>query len=155
RRFRSPPSGQATRLPSASCRQSRHCPPGSVLGNLGDDALPLDTWVELEFTDEQGNPAGSLLRKMQRGPHNSVVVKAPELSTLGLDRLTCEVGTRMPALLPHIQLGAVSDLGTAVAALIGLQPLQDLAVHAQRVQTKLRRDLPKERNAEIRGLDEQ
>ena len=130
-------------------------PPASVLANLGDDALPLDTWVELEFTDGQGNPAGTLRRKMQRGPRNSVVVKDPDLSTLGLDRLACEVGTRMPALLPYIELGAASDLGTAVAALIGIKPLQDLAAHAQRVQAKLRKDLPKERNVEIQALDDQ
>lgn len=130
-------------------------PPASVIANLGDNALPLDTWVELGFTDEQGNPAGTLKRKMQRGPHNSVVVKEPDLSALGLDRLACEVGTRMPALLPYIELGAASDLGTAVAALIGIKPLQDLAAHAQRVQNRLKKELPKERQAEIRVLDDQ
>lgn len=63
-------------------------PPASVLGNLGDDALPLDTWVELDFTDEQGNPAGTLRRKMQRGAHNSVVVKKPRLGFRNFARLT-------------------------------------------------------------------
>lgn len=130
-------------------------PPASVLTGLGNDALPLDTWVELTFTDEQGKPAGTLLRKIQRGPRDSVVVKAPDVSALGLDRLACEVGTRMPALLPYIELGAASDLGTAVAALIGIKPLQDLAAHARRVQAKLRKDLPNERNAEIKALDNQ
>ena len=130
-------------------------PPAFVLETLGDGTLPLDTFVELEFTDEQGNPAGTLLRKMQRGPRNSVVVKEPNLSALGLDRLACEVGTRMPALLPYIELGSASELGTAVAALIGIKPLQDLAAHAHRVQAKLRKDLPKEKNAEIQALDDQ
>ena len=130
-------------------------PTASVLGNLGVESLPLDTWVELEFTDEKGDHAGTLRRKMQRGPRNSVVVKEPDLSALGLDRLACEVGTRMPALLPYIQLGAASDLGTAVAALIGIKPLQNLATHAERVQAKLRKELPKERHAEIKALDTQ
>jgi hypothetical protein len=130
-------------------------PPASVLGALGDTALPLDTWVELTFTDQQGNPVGTLLRKMQRGARNSVVVRDPDVSKLGLDPLACEVGTRMPSLLPYIELGATSDLGTAVAALIGIKPLQDLTTHAQRVQSKLRKDLPKERKNEIELLEKQ
>jgi hypothetical protein len=130
-------------------------PPADVLKGLGDSPLPLDTWVELTFVDERGNEVGTVRRKMQRGPQNSVVVKETGLSALGLDAMACEVGTRMPGLLPYIELGATSDLGKAVAALIGIKPLQDLAQHAQRVQNKLRKDFPKERAVEIRGLDDE
>lgn len=127
-------------------------PSRELLKSLGDKPLPLDTFVELTFADDNGDVAGTVRRAIQRGPKNSVVVKVSGLSELGLDPLACEVTSRMPALIPHIKLGAISDLGKAVASLIGIKPLQDLAAHANRCQSKLRKEMVKEREAEIARL---
>ena len=60
---------------------------------------------------------------------------------------------RMTGLLPYVQLGKRSDLGSAVAELTGLRPLRDFVKHANKSYEKLRGDLPKERGKEIASLD--
>lgn len=128
-------------------------PPREVLTALGDQPLPLDTWVELTFVDDTGTEA-VVRRKVQRGPNNSVVVKEPDFSGLGLSEVARLVGTKMPGLIPHIVLGGASELGRAVAELFGIKPLQDLARHAARAQEKLRDGLRKEREADVRKCDD-
>jgi hypothetical protein len=128
-------------------------PSAAHLDALGNKPLPADTWVELSFVDDEGNDAGSVCRSIQRVSRTGVVVTEPDFAMLGLDSLALEVGTRMPGLVPHLRLGVASDLGKAVAALLGLKPLQDLAAHADRSQARLRRELVKDREAEIERLD--
>jgi hypothetical protein len=128
-------------------------PSAEDLDVLGNKPLRADTWVELTFVDEEGNDAGSVCRSIQRVNRTEVVITEPDFATLKLDPLALEVGTRMPGLVPHIRLGITSDLGKAVATLLGLKPLQDLAAHAARCQTRLRKELVKDREGEIEGLD--
>ena len=128
-------------------------PPVEILDALEGKSLPPDTWVELSFADEEDHEAGVVRRSVSRVSRTGIVVTEPNFAELGLDPLSLEVGTRMPGLLPHVRLGIASDLGKAVAALLGLKPLQDLAAHAARAQTRLRRELVKERAREIEQLD--
>ena len=128
-------------------------PSAEVLTSLCGTPLPLDTWVELAFVDESGNEIGSIKRSVQRSSRGKITVTKPDTSVLGLSPLALEVGTRMPGLIPYLQLGKPSDLGQAIAAMTGIKPLQDLARHAQKCQAKLRKDLVKDREVEIADLD--
>ena len=129
-------------------------PPKSVLKSLDDNIVPLDTWVELILSDSHGNDH-TIRRRVERTRSAKITISQPDLSSLGLDPIALEVGTRMPGDLPFIQLDRASDLGKAVASLTGLRPLKDLAIHAKKVKDKLEKDFVKERNLEIQGLDKQ
>lgn len=129
-------------------------PSGEVLNGLNTDPLPLDTWVELTFADDTGKVAGSVKRKVQKAHKNTITSTETGLAALGLDPTACAVGTRMPGLIPHIKLGSSSELGKGVAELIGIKPLLDLARHAGRMEEKFRDPFKKEREAEIRELDQ-
>ncbi len=128
-------------------------PSAEILRSLGDGPLPLDTWVELTFVDEAGNETGKIRRSVQRSPRGKIVVTEPDFSTLGLDAISREVGTKMPGLIPYIQIGITSDLGKAVAELTGIKPLEDVAKHAEKSKIKLQKDLVKDREAEITNID--
>ncbi len=128
-------------------------PPREVLEALGDGPLPLDTSVELTFVDDAGAEAGKVFRRVQRGAKDSVVVKEPDFSALGLDPVAREVGTRMPGMIPYLTLGVATDLGVAVAELVGIKPLQEVARHAGRARDKLTDGMRKERSAEIVKID--
>lgn len=129
-------------------------PAMDVLKSLGDNLLPLDTWVELRFVDNDGKEVGQIRRSVKRSPRGKIVVEEPDFSTLGLDPIAREIGTKMPGLIPYIQLGVASDLGKAAAALTGIKPLEDLARHAEKSQAKLKKELVEDREAEIQKLDE-
>jgi hypothetical protein len=141
--------------PSPSCLVApiTSLPPADVVDACDDKPLPPDTWVEVSFADDDNHEAGSARRSVSRVARAGIVVTEPNFAALGLDPLVLEVGTRMPGLLPHVRLGVASDLGKAVAALLGLKPLQDLAAHAARSQVRLRRELVKDRQKEIEQLD--
>jgi len=49
----------------------------------------------------------------------------------------------MPGLLPHIKVGAESELGRAVSQLTGLSSLLDLAEHVRRAKTKIDKEFVK------------
>ena len=128
-------------------------PPSEVLKSLGGKPIPLDTWVELTFVDDAGNELGQVRRTVKRSPRGEIVVIEPDFSNLGLDPIAREVGTKMPGLIPYIQLGSPSDLGKSVAALTGIKPLEDLVEHARKSQARLKKDLVEDREAEIEDLD--
>lgn len=128
-------------------------PPADVLKALQGTAVPLDTWVELLFVDDEGHKVGPIKRSLERSPRGKVKVVDPDLLRLGLAPVAVDVGTRMPGLIPYIQLGKPSDLGQAIAALTGIKPLQDLAKHAFKARDKLQRELVKDRHNEIAALD--
>ncbi len=128
-------------------------PSSTVLAALRGAAVPLDTWVELVFVDDAGNEVGPIKRSVERSPRGKLKVVDPDLSPLSLTPVALDVGTRMPGLIPYIQLGEPSDLGQAIAALTGIKPLQDLAKHATKARDKLRKDLVKDRQDEISTLD--
>lgn len=130
-------------------------PSAEVLEALGDgNPVPLDTSVELFFVDSEGKELGSRKRAVQRGRQGNIKVTEPDFSFLKLDPIAREVGTKMPGLIPYIQLGNVSELGQAVAGLTGLKPLEDLCNYAKKSQDKLKDDLVKDRNRDITSLDD-
>ena len=124
-------------------------PTKQVLTSLGGANLPLDTWVELKLEDEEGHEV-SLKRSIGRTSRGKIEITEPDLTVLNIDPIALEIGTKMTGLIPYIQLEEVSDLGQAVAAMTGLKPLRDLARHAEKVQTKLQKELTKDRNDEIK-----
>jgi hypothetical protein len=130
-------------------------PPKTVLESLPDSNVPIDTWVELTLIDEQGK-THVLTRSLARSTRGGRIEETkPALEALRLHPIAFEIGTRMPGLLPHIRLGTQpSDIGRAVAELTGLAPLRDLAIHAEKAQEKLLKDLPKDREKEIARIDE-
>lgn len=128
-------------------------PSAETLTSLGGEPLLLDTWVELAFVDDGGNDVGTVRRSIKRSPRGKIIVDEPDFSSLGLDPIGRELGTKMPGLIPYIQLGIASDLGKAVAGLTGIKPLQDLAKHAAKSQDKLKMDLVTDRQADIKKID--
>ncbi len=128
-------------------------PPAMVLETLGSKVVPLDTWVELTFVDDDGNPAGTLRRSLSRTARGKIQIQAPDVSSLGVTPIAIEIGTRMPGLIPYIRLGEACDIGMAVSTLTGIRPLKVLVRHAQRAQAKLAKDLVKDREKEISDLD--
>jgi hypothetical protein len=130
-------------------------PPAVVIEALGDQTVPLDTWVELRFVDDIGSEVGTIRRSVSRSSRGSIVESEPDFSSLDLDPMAREVGTRLPGLVPYVQLGEFSDLGRAVTELTGFRPLQDLVKHVTRVQNRLRRGAIDERRAEIATVDEE
>ncbi len=128
-------------------------PSAEILTSLGKEPLPLDTWVETTFIDDDGNEVGTIKRSISRTARGRIVIDEPDFSSLGLDPIAREIGTKMPGLIPYLQLGVASDLGKAVAGLTGIKPLKDLAKHALKSQTKFKKDLVNDRNTEISEAD--
>lgn len=128
-------------------------PPSIVLADPTITEIQLDTWVEVTFSEESGKEIGTLRRGLNRTPRGKLEVTCNDAAFLGLDPIALEVGTRMPGLIPYIQLDKGSDLGKAVATLTGLQPLEQLASHATKTRNKLKVEMVKDREADISKTD--
>ena len=128
--------------------------PERFVPGASEDRLPIDTWVELTFEDEAGDALPRVKRSQARNSRGTLVEKAPDLSVLGIDPIAVHTGTTMPALIPYIQIGSVSELGQAIAELTGLSDLVDLSRHAKRAQQRLSKEFKDARNEEIRTLDQ-
>lgn len=128
-------------------------PPADVLKLLGDKCVPLDTSVELTFEDDEGNEIGQIKRTLRRTERGKIMVDEPDFMVLGLDPIAREIGTKMPGLIPYIQLGNPCDIGTAVARLTGIKPLEDLVRHASKSKDKLKGEMVKDREARIEVED--
>jgi len=115
--------------------------------------LPIDTWVELIFADEDGSLLPPLRRSQSRTTRGTLQETEPDISALGLDPIAVEVGTAMPGMIPFIQLGGVSELGKAIAQLTGLSSLVDLSKHSQRAHDRIKKDLSRDRQDEIAQSD--
>ena len=116
--------------------------------------LPLDTWVELTFSDEDGNRLPPIRRTQTRAPRGAVIETRADIASLGLDPIAARIGTTIPGLLPFIQIGAVSEFGQAIAQLTGLSDLVDLAKHATKMQQRIDKELTKTRKDEIEQQNE-
>ena len=128
--------------------------PERFLPGASDGRLPIDTWVELTFVDEAGSEVPSVRRSQSRTSRGTLVEEAPDLSVLGIDPIAVHIGTTMPALIPYIQIGSVSELGQAIAQLTGLSDLVDLSKHAKRTRQRLSREFKDAKNAEIDTIDQ-
>jgi hypothetical protein len=118
------------------------------------EAIPLDTWVQLSFVDEDGQ-VFVVKRSQSRTPRRKVTSTVSGISELGVDPISLRVGTVMPGLIPHIQLDNASELGRAVSQLTGLADLVHLAKHAGRVKERATTELTKQRRVEIDAADNQ
>jgi hypothetical protein len=116
-------------------------------------AVPLDTWVELTFVDQDGNVLPPIRRAQTRTSKGKPSTSQSGFDTLGVDPIALRTGTIMPALLQFLKIGAPSDLGVASAKLTGLADISNLAKHATKVRDKLKSDFKKEREREIADAD--
>lgn len=130
-------------------------PDGKIFRRVGNVPFPLDTWVELTFDDDDGKEVGTLKRSLTRTPRGKIQVESPVFSSFGLDPIAWEIGTKMPGLIPYIQLRSKSDLGKALTSLTGIRPLEDLVKHARKSKEKLEKELPQECATEISQLDDE
>jgi hypothetical protein len=117
--------------------------------DLSREKLPLDTWVEVTFADEDGTLLPPIRRTQKRTAKGAVEEIAADIASLGVDPIAAKIGTTIPGLLPFIQIGAVSEFGQAIAQLTGLADLVDLAKHARRTQERIDKEFTKARKDEI------
>ncbi len=131
-------------------------PSSSYVQSLTNDRVPLNTWVKLSFIDDDDNDAGSIKRSLRwKSTRGSNIIEDVEvLGGFGLDPIALEIGTKMPGLIPYIQLDSTSDLGNAIAELTGLHAIKDLVNHAQKSKDKLTKALPKKANTEIEKIND-
>ena len=140
---------------------SHNIPPVTPMPRSGvyvpgtEDDIPVDTWVELTFEDQNGNPLPVIRRSLSRTRRGKIQETTPDLSVLGIDPISFRIGTTMPALLPFIQIGEQSELGRAVAELTGLSSLIALSKHAAKVSKKISSDLTKTATADMGKIDQE
>jgi hypothetical protein len=115
--------------------------------------VPVDSWVELTFIDQDGKVLPPVRRTQVRALKSKISETQSGFSSLGVDPIALRIGTIMPALLQFLQVGAASDLGLAAAKLTGLADVAHLSKHAAKVQEKLKGDLKKAREQEIKEAD--
>jgi hypothetical protein len=115
--------------------------------------VPIDSWVELTFVDQDGKVLLPIRRTQLRKSNGKLSETEPNFSVLGVDPIAMRIGTTMPALLPFLRVGETSDLGLAVAKLTGLADLSNLSKHATVARTKLLGELKKTREREIEEAD--
>lgn len=115
--------------------------------------VPLDSWVELTFVDENGIKLPPVRRTQVRNSRNKVTESVSGLDSLGVEPIALKTGTTMPALLPFLRIGAASELGLAAAKLTGLADVSSLARHAAKARDKLKGELRKDREREIDDID--
>jgi hypothetical protein len=115
--------------------------------------VPVDSWVELTFTDQDGNVLAPVRRTQLRTAKGKLSETQSGFETLGVDPIALRIGTIMPAFLQFLKVGAASDLGLAAAKLTGLADISSLAKHATKAQDKLRGEFKKDREREIEEAD--
>lgn len=112
-------------------------PPKSAELPRDGEPIPADSWVELILVDETGALLPPLRRKQGRTARGKITESAPDLDAVGIDPISWQIATTMPALLPFLSVGSASQLGEAVARLTGLADLVDLARHAGKMSTRV------------------
>jgi energy-coupling factor transporter ATP-binding protein EcfA2 len=127
--------------------------PDPTLEPLTTQAIPVDTWVELIFED-QDSQRYQVRRSLKRAVRNALKEEVFGLDEMGLDPISTRVGTTIPGILPYVQVGSTSALGKAVSELTGMAPLVQLANHAQKAKKKIDGDLSKNKRIELEESDE-
>ncbi|MEN6386134.1 MAG: AAA family ATPase [Phycisphaerales bacterium] len=129
-------------------------PPSNYIKTLLEDKIPLNTWVKISFTDDAGTEIGFIKRSLNWSKRGSNIVELTEgFDVLGLDPISFEIGTKIPSLIPYIQLDSASDLGKAIAELTGLRAILDLVKHATKSKDKLTGALTSKKIEEINELN--
>ncbi|QDH66611.1 MULTISPECIES: ATP-binding protein [Pseudomonas] len=127
--------------------------PDPTLESLTAQAIPVNTWVELVFED-QDKQRYRVRRSLRRVARNTLKEEVSGLDEMGLDPISTRVGTTIPGILPYVQVGSTSALGKAVSELTGMAPLVQLANHANKAKKKIDGDLTKIKRSELEGSDE-
>lgn len=122
--------------------------------DLSSERIPLDTWVELTFADENGTLLSPIRRSQTRTPRGVPTETTADIASLGLAPIAAAIGTSIPGLLPFIQLGSISEFGQAIAELTGLAELVDLSKHASRTRERIEKDLIKKRREDVDAHNE-
>jgi hypothetical protein len=117
--------------------------------------VPADTWVELIFIDDEGNLTPPFRRTQSRKSNGKLIETTSDENLLGLEPISFHLGTTMPGMLPFLQIGATSELGTAVARLTGLADLVDLSKHASKAEVRINGAILSDRRNELAELDQQ
>jgi hypothetical protein len=117
------------------------------------EPVPIDSWVELSFIDQDNKLLPPVRRAQLRTPRGKVSEIQSGFDTLGVDPIALRIGTIMPALLQFLKVGAASDLGLAAAKLTGLADISNLAKHATKARDKLQGEFKKDRDREIEDAD--
>jgi hypothetical protein len=115
--------------------------------------VPVDSWVELTFIDQDDNVLPPVRRTQLRNAKGKISETQSGFETLSVDPIALRIGTIMPALLQFLKVGAASDLGLAAAKLTGLADISNLAKHATRARDKLKGEFKKDREQEIEDAD--
>lgn len=118
-----------------------------------DKPVPVDSWVELTFADQDGNLLPPVRRTQLRTSRGKISETKSGFETLGVDPISFRIGTIMPAMLHFIRVGAASDLGLAAAKLTGLADISNLAKHAAKAREKLAGEFKRDRDREIEDTD--
>ncbi|UPJ69114.1 ATP-binding protein [Bradyrhizobium sp. 191] len=116
--------------------------------------VPLDSWVEITFRDQDGNEL-AVRRTQMRTSKGKISEVTSGIDALNIDPISLRIGTIMPAMLQFLRIGATSDLGLAAARLTGLSEVSSLAKHAAKARERLSSELQKKREQEIDEVDRQ
>jgi len=128
-------------------------PSSEVIKELQNKPVPLDTWVELSFVDDEGVEIAKVKRSISRTSNGKIQVNEIGFEKLQLSPIAKEIGTKIPALIPYIRLDEATDMGKAVAALTGIKPLENLTKHSQKVKERLSKDQIKICTENIQKID--
>jgi hypothetical protein len=115
--------------------------------------VPIDSWVEMTFVNEDGAVLPPIRRTQSRTARGKPSEITSGFDTLGIEPIAFRTGTTMPGILPFLKVGAASELGTAAAKLTGLADVTSLAKHAGKVREKLKADFKKAREEKIVEAD--
>ena len=117
-------------------------------------AIPADTWVELTFVDETGIPLPPVRRTQARTPKGKLIETESGFENLSVDPIALQIGTTIPGMLPFLQVGSASELGTAVAKLTGLADFVHLAKHAERAKARVLGPITRALDTEIQTIED-
>ncbi|WP_459557927.1 AAA family ATPase [Lacunimicrobium album] len=113
-------------------------PRSEIVNTLTTSNTPVETWVELDIIDENGNAYGPFRRTLILRKGKTSQSFKGDLSTLGISPAGLELGTKLPAMLPHIRLDEKNGFGESVASLVNIQPLSHVATHADKTLQKIK-----------------
>jgi hypothetical protein len=119
----------------------------------GGGSVTVDTWVELEFHDNVTDSEAKVRRSVGRNSRGGFEPKF-NISGMTLDAVAFHIGTRLPGLVPYIQLSKRSPFGAAVAALTGFESLLTLVAHSSRLHDRVRNRTLKAAQRELDGTRE-
>ena len=126
-------------------------PSPAQLRILRQGKVTAETWAEVELVNATGVKHGPFRRRLLIRKGKTTEEVDGDLNQLGLSPADLELGTLLSGMLPHIRLDEKSGFGSAVASLIGIQPLAQIATHAEKMISKIKKT-SKSLNAELQSL---